>query len=162
MPGTEVSSGEFCRRLTQVQRDEVRHHLENGRGVAAYEDSRGRPAVVMTWGARDADVPGYPPAPYGDGTLSSWVPAPKSATPIRSPLMDRDQVPQIARPRVAPSYTEVPDVQFAMREGSHPRSRSGYITPGRYPVEAPEVAPQVQPQAPLSEEAAWWRDKLQG
>jgi hypothetical protein len=157
MVGRETSSGEFKRKLSDVQRVEVDHHLSQGRGVAAYEDSYGRPILVMTWGSRDADLPGYPPAHYGGGTLSTWVPAPKEATPLRSPLMGWEQPRQIARPRVSPAFTEVPEVRLEMRTSQHPRGNSEYITPllpGR------SAEPEQPVQQEVSKEASWWAKHL--
>jgi hypothetical protein len=153
----EVSPDQFKHRLSQEQRVEVDQHLASGRGVACYANDRGAAIVVMTWGARDADVPGYPPVSYGGGTLSTYVPAPKSATPRRSPLLDHEPPRQIARPRVSPAFTEHPDVQIEMRTSSRPRGNSEYISPSapRSPVEAEPVQP---PQ--VSEEVAWWARKL--
>jgi hypothetical protein len=124
--------------------------------VATYEDARGRQVLLMTWGDRSADVPGYPPAVFGGATLSAYVPAPKEAKPMRSPLIEWQQPQQIARPRVSPSVTEYPDI--AMRE--MPRGRTdGFIDPRRMlPGREPEQ--QQQPQQPETEEMAWWRDHL--
>jgi hypothetical protein len=157
MAAIEVSSSEFKRRLTDVQRAEVDQHLASGRGVACYASNRGAPMVVMTYGTRDADVPGYPPANYGGGSLSTYVPAPKSATPRRSPLLDYEPPRQIARPRVSPAFTETPQVTINMRTSAHPRGNAEYISPStpRSPVEAEPVQP---PQ--VSEEQAWWAARL--
>jgi hypothetical protein len=47
MAGVEVSSSEFKRRLSNVQRAEVDQHLAAGRGVACYANDRGAAIVVM-------------------------------------------------------------------------------------------------------------------
>jgi hypothetical protein len=153
----EVSSGEFKRRLSDVQRAEVDQHLAAGRGVACYANDRGAPVVVMTYGTRDSDVPGYPPASYGGGSLSSYVPAPQKTSARKSPLMDYEPPRQIARPRVSPAFTEHPDVQIEMRTSGRPSWGGEYISPRapRQPVEAEPVQP---PQ--VSEEVSWWQQRL--
>jgi hypothetical protein len=160
VPGSQVSSGEIKRKLTDSQRTEVDRHLAEGRGVATYEDAMGRQVLLMTWGDRSADVPGYPPAVYGGASLSAYVPAPKESAPKRSPLMDAlGGPPQVARPRVAPSHTEYPDL--AMRE--MPRGRTdGFIDPRRLlPGREPEpVEPPPQPQQPESEYVTWLRQHV--
>ena len=121
MPGVEMSSGQFKARLNDTQRAEVDQHLAQGRSVVCYEDQRGRPPIIMTWGTRDADIPGYPPGAFGGGTLASYVPAPQQARPRVSPaLMNREEIPQIHRPRVMPGFTEYPDVQLEMRTALTP------------------------------------------
>jgi hypothetical protein len=158
MPGVEVSSGEFGRKLTDAQRAEVAHHLSEGRGVACYIDGRGAPTVIVTWGTRTADYPGYPPATSGGGTtLDSYVPAPKANLPRQSPAMGWEPVPQIRRPQVAPTSTSFPEVLVSGRTSPHPRGNSEFITAQRLvPGREQEELPQTQ----LSEEVAWWRDHL--
>jgi hypothetical protein len=161
--GIEVSSGELKRRLNDAQRAEVDHHLASGRGVALFEDERGRPDLIVTFGARGCDIETrFPPSHYGRGALHSFVYAPVESKPMRSPLMEWEGgPPQIARPRVSPAFTEVPEVSINMRTSSHPRGHSGYITPGRYPVEAaPEPVLPQQPPRELSESEKWWSNKL--
>jgi hypothetical protein len=141
------------RRLNDAQRAEVDKHLSEGRGVALYGDEKGRPALIVTFGNRSCDLPGLPPSHYGRGELHSFVPAPKEAKPMVSPLLGCEEVPQIARPRVAPSQTQYPSVQIEMRTGRHPRGHNGYIDvlPGRGPEPEPAA-----PSEPLSPEEQWW------
>ena len=166
MPGVEVSSGELKRLLNETERAEVDHHLAAGRSVAIFGDERGRPALVVTYGSRDADLPNqYPPSHFGRGELQSYCPAPKKANPMRSPLMDWEGgPPQIRRPRVSPSFTEVPDVRITMREGNHPRAHSAsLINPERLlPSSGREPEAQVlpQPQEPPNEDVSWWAKQL--
>jgi hypothetical protein len=165
MPGQECSSGEIKRILNDNQRTEVDQHLAAGRGVAIYEDGRGRPILLMTYGSRDADIPNqFPPSHFGGGMLSTYVPVPKKANPMRSPLMDWEGgPPQIRRPRVSPSVTSYPSVDLSMRTSSHPRGNNEYITPLLPGREPEQVQPQVlPPPAPLSADAEWWRDQLSG
>ena len=167
MLGVEVSSGEFCRRLNDTQRSEVRQHLESGRGVAAYEDERGRVALLVSWGDRSADLPGLPPSHYGRGALHSYVPAPVKSRPMRSPLLDAvGGPPQIkAPPRVAPSSTEYPEVFINSRTSSHPRGNAnGYIEARpQLPGPGREQAPPPQPpQEPSTPDSQWWQDALRG
>lgn len=151
----EVSFNEFVARLGPEDRRAVQDALNSGMGMANYH------GLVLSYGRRGAAIETtFPPAAYGSAELGDFVsPIPNPATK-RSPLLDgvAGGVPQIARPRVAPSHTEYPDVQIETRTSRHPRGDSGgfidaqRFTPGR---EQEEV-----PQAPLSEEAAWWRDRL--
>jgi hypothetical protein len=150
----EVSPGEFKRGLSQAQRAEVDHHLAEGRGVAVYEDDRGRPVVVMTYGTKDADLPGYPPKMYGGGTLSSYVPAAVAARVMQSPATSWEPVPQVRRPRVAPSQTEHPQVLMEMRTSGHPGGNTKFITPVRYTPEG-----VVAPQEPEGENS-WYAARL--
>jgi hypothetical protein len=161
MPGIEVSANDLKRRLSDEQRREVDGHLASGKGVAIYADQRGRATTLVTFGTRDADLPGLPPGLWGGGELHSFVPAAVQSTQMRSPLMDAvSGPPQIRRPRVAPSYTEHPSVDIEMRTSRSPRSNNGYITPGR-PVETNEqVLPQQQPPRELSESEKWWRQHI--
>jgi hypothetical protein len=166
MVGQEVSSGEIKRRLNDAERAEIDRHLSEGKGVALYGDERGSAALIVTYGSRDADLPNqYPPSHFGRGELQSYVPVPKRANPMKSPLMEYEQPRQIARPRVSPSFTEVPDVRITMREGNHPRAHSAsLINPERLLPSSGREAEQVlpPPQEPLSEGARWWRDQLSG
>jgi hypothetical protein len=161
MPGRECSSGELKRLLSESQRLEVDRHMSQGLGVALYEDDRSRPILVVpTGGGRGYDIPGYPPAIYGGGTLSMFIPPQPKAGPVGSQYTPP---PQIRRPRVSPAFTEVPDVRIAMRESGNPRVHSEYLNaqrllPGREPE---QVLPQrEEAQQPLTEVERWWRDHL--
>jgi hypothetical protein len=160
MQGREVASGELKRRLNEVQRVEVDRHLSEGLGVALYEDSRGRPILVVpTGGGRGHDIPGFPPAMYGGGTLAMFVPPQPKARPLGSQY---SPPPQIARPRVSPTSTEYPDVRITMREGPHPRGHSaGFINPERLlPSSGREPEQVVPPAAPLPPDVEWWTKVL--
>jgi hypothetical protein len=157
MPGVEVTVADFKKRLTESQRLEVDAHLAAGRSVACYEDERGFPALIITHGTRDSDVPGLPPSNFGRGALHSYVFAPQAAQPKRSPLMDYEAPRQIARPRVSPSMTSHPDVQIEMRTSSHPRGNSEYITP-LLPGREPE--PVLLPPEPLTPDQRWYQDHV--
>jgi hypothetical protein len=106
VPGVEVSSGELKRRLSDAQRAEVDHHLSQGRSVACYEDQYGRPILVMTYGTRDADVPGYPPAVYGGGSLHSHVPRSSTSKTDAVASHELGAGPPDSPPQVSPSVTE--------------------------------------------------------
>jgi hypothetical protein len=156
MPGVEVSSAEMKRRLPDEQRSQVDAHLTAGRGVALYADQRGRASVLATFGTRESDFPGQPPGRWSGGELHSFTRAPAESKPLRSPLLDWQPVPQIARPPVAPSHTEWPSVEFSTRSGPHPRGNREYIDARRTPQQLQEE----EPPAPLSEAQAWWRTNL--
>jgi hypothetical protein len=159
MQGKQCSTGEMKRLLNEAQRLEVDRHVTQGLGVALYEDDRGRPILVVpTGGGRGFDIPGPPPAMYGGGTLKLFVPAQPQPRPLGSQYMPP---PQIARPRVAPTHTEYPQVQLAMRTSSHPRGKNGFIDAQRLlPGREPEPVLPPEPQLPLSEDQRWWRDHL--
>jgi hypothetical protein len=161
MPGTEVSSGELKRRLNDSQRAEVDHHLASGRGVALFEDDRGRPAMIVTFGGRGCDIETrFPPSHYGTGPLHSFTYAPVQSKPMRSPLMDWEQPRQIARPRVSPSTTFYPSIEIEMRTSRHPRGNSEFITP-LLPGRESEPQTPAPPAKPLSPSEQWWADHLQ-
>lgn len=50
MAGEESSPAEFKRRLPAPEREAVDRHLAAGHGLARYDDARGRPLVVISWG----------------------------------------------------------------------------------------------------------------
>jgi hypothetical protein len=158
MPASEVDAEEFCRRLSPEQVGDVRQHLASGRGLALYSDERSRPALIVTFGTRDSDVAGLPPAMYGGHSLSSYVPARPQARAMRSPLMDVViGPPQIHRPRVAPGHTEYPSVELSMRTSGRPRG--DYITP-LVPSRQPEPVPVPPAEPALTEDQRWWQDRL--
>jgi hypothetical protein len=85
MLGRECSTGEMKRLLNEAQRVEVDRHVSQGLGVALYEDVRGRPILVVpTGGGRGFDIPDFPPAMYGGGTLKLFVPAQPRPRPLGS------------------------------------------------------------------------------
>jgi hypothetical protein len=140
--------------LSDSQRAEVDKHLSEGRGVALYTNEKGtKPALFVTWGNSSCDLPGFPPSHYGRGELHSFVPAPTEARPMVSPLLLRDEVPQIRRPAVMASQTQYPSIQIAMREGPHPRGHNGYIDV--LPAQEAEREPATPPE-PLLPEQQWW------
>jgi hypothetical protein len=103
---------------------------------------------------------------YGGGELHSWVPVPAGSKPMVSPLLERDVIPQIRRPRVMPSETRYPDVSISMRQGPHPRGDADYVllpSRGRQPVALGEPEPQAPPEPAerLPPGAQWWADHLQ-
>jgi hypothetical protein len=158
MQGRQCSTGEVKRLLNEAQRVEVDRHVSQGLGVALYQDDRGRPILVVpTGGGRGFDIPGFPPALYGGGTLKLFVPPQPQPRPLGSQYIPP---PQIARPRVSPAFTEYPEVRIAMREGPHPRGKNnGFIdAQGLVPGREPEKV--LPPQPPLSEDQQWWRDHL--
>jgi hypothetical protein len=155
MAAREVNFDEFVRRLGPEDRRAVQDALNSGMGVARYG------GMNFSYGRRGAVIETtFCPAAFGSAELGDFVsPVPTPATK-RSPLMDAvGGPPQISRPRVAPSMTERPDVQFETRTSPHPRGdRGGFIdvqrfTPGREPQE--DV-----PEVPLSEGQRWLRDHL--
>ena len=125
-------------------------HLAAGHGLARYDDARGRPLVVISWGGgRDTDIAGLPPARFGQGTLSSYVVAPAEAKAMVSPLLSWDPVPQISRPPVAPSHTEY--------SGAHdPVMRTGVGNSEWINVERGQVQEELEPPAP----PGWWAQRL--
>jgi hypothetical protein len=163
VPGVQASSGEIKRRLDDTQRAEVDRHLKEGRSVALYADERGIPSLVVTYGNRSADLPNqYPPSHYGRGELVAYVPAPREARPMVSPLLGWEQPQQIARPKVMPGFTETPDVRINMREGPHPRAHSEFLNAQRnLPGREPEPEPQ-EPAAPLTSAQAFWVKAVSG
>jgi hypothetical protein len=156
MTARECSVEEFVRGLGPSQQMEVQANLDQGKGMALYRDAGGRAVVAVSYGPRGADIVGLPPKVYGGGELDLFVsprPAPAS---MRSPLLDYEPPPQVARPRVAPTSTAYPEVLISGgRTSSHPRGNAEFITPllpGR---------PQEEvPQAPLNESAQWLADRL--
>jgi len=153
---SEVGMSEFARRLTPQQTLELESALVRGQGLAMYSDSRGA-RTVFTFGTRDSDIVGLPPRLYGGGELEQFVNPLPQATTMKSPLLtNREEIPQIHQPRVAPFRTEYPEVLLSGRTSSHPRGNSEFITP-LLPSPRPEA---VQPSEPVSEEVAWWRDHL--
>jgi hypothetical protein len=155
MSAREVELQDFCNRLrlNDETRRRVHKALSQGMGVANYGNT------IITFGSRDADIFGLPPREYGGSELADFVaPAPVPASK-RSPLLDAvGGPPQVSRPRVAPSQTEYPEVLFAARSSPQPRGKKGYIDQRRFASRRePE---EVTEEVPVSEEAAWWRDRL--
>jgi hypothetical protein len=139
--------------MSQQDRHEVERALKAGMGMARFAEK------TVSYGTRNAYFPGLSPAMLDGSELSDFVsPAPVQASK-RSPLMDAvGGPPQIARPRVDPTVTERPDVQFEMRTSSHPRGDSEYLNAQRFaPGRAAEAA---QPQEPLTEEQQWFAQRL--
>lgn len=156
MPGRQVELNEFCAQMGRQERHDVEQALGNGMGVARYGDKS------VTYGRRDAFFAGLPPMALDGHELDTFVAPPQVPQVMRSPLMDATMgPPQIRRPRVSPTSTEYPDVQFELRQSNHPRgnaSKNGYIEvqrllPGREAAE---------PVLPESEETSWWRNRLRG
>jgi hypothetical protein len=162
MTATEVSVDEFCRRLPREQAEEVRQHLASGRGCALFggNDWRGQKSVE-TYGTRDADHKGYPPGNNGMGDpLIVFVSPPRESrlmvSPLKAALDDQNRVPQIHRPRTAPSQTWYPEVLISGRTSSHPRGAGEFVD--MHQRFSPSQ--RQEPEPPLSEEANWWRDRL--
>jgi hypothetical protein len=100
----EVSASEFLAKLPLSQHTQIEAALASGQGAALYVDWRGAGVVGITFGTREATLPGNPPKLYGGGELDVFVPPKQTPTRMRSPLLDAvGGPPQIARPRVAPS-----------------------------------------------------------
>jgi hypothetical protein len=163
MAGVEVSPADLKRLLPESQRAEVDRHLAEGKGVAIFADERGRATTLVSYGTRDADLPGPPPGLWGGGQLHSFVPAVRKASEMRSPLKaaieDQTRIPQIARPRVSPTQTSYPEVLVSGRVSSHPRGNGEYLNlvPGRA---AEPARPEPPSQEPLSEASQWWAQRL--
>jgi hypothetical protein len=168
MPGVQVSVAGIKRHLSDDQRRDVDAHLAAGQGVALYADERGRATVLVTFGTRDSDFPGLPPGLWGGGELHSFVPAPKQAQPMKSPLKaameDQGRIPQIAAPPRSSTVTSYPEVLISGRTSNHPRGdRGGYIDVERLlPDAGREPEAPTPPPAPLTEDAAWWARQLSG
>jgi hypothetical protein len=170
MPGQEVSASDLKRRLSAEQRPQVDAALKAGMGTALYADERGRATVFVTFGSRQADFPGLPPGLWGGGELHSYVPPQHEARPMVSPLKaaleDPERVPQIKAPPRGPSMTSYPEVLISGRNSSHPRGNSEYLNlrpSSRESAQPAEVLPP-QPQEPahLTDDVAWWQEKLAG
>jgi hypothetical protein len=152
----EVTANEFVARLSPQEQMEVQANLDQGMGMALYYDGRSSRHAV-SFGPRDADIVGLPPKMYGGGELDLFVSPRPAPANMRSPLLDAvGGPPQIRRPPVAPSQTSWPEVSITMRTSAHPRGDSEYISAQRW---VPEPHEEVS-EAPLSPEAAWWRDRL--
>jgi hypothetical protein len=136
--------------------------LKKNQGLALYRAHDGN-RVVVSFGTRDADLPGLCPSMLGDGSeLEVFVSPRPTPASMRSPLMDWDGgPPQIKAPPRSPSVTSYPEVLMSGRTSSHPRGNAEYITPllpsSREPAQPVEIQP---PSEPLSEGAKWWVDQL--
>jgi hypothetical protein len=139
--------------MGDADRRSVLEALDNGMGVARYG------GLNLTYGKRGAVIEGqYPPAMYGSSEIGDFCAPPPVPTSKRSPLLDAlGGPPQIRRPHVSPSQTERPAVEFETRVSNHPRS-GGFIEAQRFAVPGREQ--DVVPEVPVSEEVAWWRDRL--
>jgi hypothetical protein len=153
MTAREVSAEQFTARMNDADRRSVLEALGDGMGVARYG------GLNLTYGKRGAVIEGqYPPAMYGSSEIGDFVAPPPVPTSKRSPLLDAvGGPPQIRRPHVSPSVTEHPSVEFETRVSNHPRS-GGFIDAQRFAVPGREQ--QEVPEVPVSEEVAWWRDRL--
>jgi hypothetical protein len=154
MSARQVDVAEFVARLSAQDRHDVEQALTAGMGVARYG------GMNFSYGRKGAVIETkFPPAMYGSSELGDFVSPPPTPASMRSPLLDAvGGPPQIGRPRVSPSHTEYPDVQFETRTSSHPRGNSEYISPVRLvPGREP---PQPEAQVPLSEEQAWLARRL--
>jgi hypothetical protein len=118
--------------------------------------------LVVSFGSRDADLPyQHAPSHYGSGALHSYVPVPPKASPMRSPLMEWEGgPPQIKTPPRSQTHTSYPEVLISGRSSSHPRGedKRGWIEVERLRPGREEEA-QV-PQAPLTEDQAWWAQRM--
>jgi hypothetical protein len=162
MAGVEVTADELCRRLSPKHRAQVHADVAAGKGVAMYVDDRGRDIVAMTFGTKDSDLAGLPPARYGGGELSEFVSPLRTAASLRSPLMDYEPPIQIHRPRVSPSVTEYPEVLISGRTGPRPRGDGEFINARRGLLPGREQQlEEVLPQPELSESDSWWARRLQ-
>jgi hypothetical protein len=157
---TEVSPEEFAHKLGD--KAAVQEALKRSQGMAMFNDGRGN-RLAITWGTRDADLPGPPPRMYGGGELEMFVSPQKSSASMVSPLKaaidDQQRVPQIKAPPRSSTVTSYPDVLISGRSSAHPRGNSEYITPGR--PAPPEPPPPPAPQEPASDDIAWWAKQLQ-
>jgi hypothetical protein len=70
----EVTKDEFLARLAPQERSQIEAALAAGQGVALYVNGRGAGVVGITFGTREATLPGNPPKLYGDGELDVFVP----------------------------------------------------------------------------------------
>jgi hypothetical protein len=151
MAARECSVDEFTARMPAEDRRSIERALAEGFGVARFGITN------VTYGRRGAVIEGLPPAAYGGSELSDFVAPPPVPASKRSPLLDAlGGPPQITRPHVSPSQTERPAVEFETRVSNHPRS-GGFIDAQRF---APRREEPQQPQRELSENEAWWRDRL--
>ena len=123
----EVTMEEFARRLSPQQTLELESARVQGHGLAMYSDGHGK-RVAVTYGKRDSQIT-YQHAPKvlpnGGGELEQFVPAQQTPAQMQSPLKaaleDQTRIPQIHRPRVAPTQTQYPEVLLSGRTSSHPR-----------------------------------------
>jgi hypothetical protein len=158
----EVPIEKFLARLAAQEHSRIEAALASGQGAALYVNGRGAAVVGITFGTREATVPGNPPKLYGDGELDVFV-APKQPTAsMRSPLMDWQQPQQIAAPPRGQPQTLYPEVLFGGRTSSHPRGAAEFQSTARLlPGRGPEPEP-VEPQRHLTKEQQWWLDHLRG
>jgi hypothetical protein len=88
--------------------------------------------MVVSYGNRQADLPGMPPSGYGTGSLLAYCP-PRTQperlmrSPVMAALEDQQRIPQIPSRFVPASesttHTEHPQVLIETRTSSHPRPR---------------------------------------
>jgi hypothetical protein len=155
---SEVTAEQFAARLGD--RGAVDANLKAGKGMALYSDGRGT-RLAVSYGTRDADLPGLPPRLYGGGELEVFVRPQKSPASMRSPLMDWEGgPPQIKAPPRSSSVTSYPEILISGRTSAHPRGNAEFITP-LLPAREPEPT-QVSPPEPANEDVAWWRTHLTG
>jgi hypothetical protein len=156
----EVSAGEFLARLAAQEHSRIEAALASGQGAALYVNGRGAAVVGITFGTREATLPGNPPKLYGDGELDVFV-APKQPTArMRSPLLDYEPPRQIAAPPRGQPQTLYPEVLLGGRTSSHPRGNAEFQSTARLlPGREPEPA---EPQRPRTESEQWWLDHLRG
>jgi hypothetical protein len=98
----------------------------------------------------------------GDGSeLEVFVSPQKSPDSMRSPLLDWEGgPPQIKAPPKGQSQTQYPEILISGRTSAHPRGNSEFITPLFHGRES-EPTPVLPPE-PVSEDAAWWSQRLAG
>ena len=158
MPGREVDVNQFCARLGAEDRHAVQQALASGQGVARYGYR------TVSFGTRDAYLPGLPPMALDGTELGDFVAPVPSTAPKVSPLFAAVNnglgPPQIRRPRVSPSVTEHPLVEFETRTSQHPRADGGGFIDASQRFASRREEEVRQPQRELSESEAWWRDKL--
>jgi hypothetical protein len=131
-----------------------------GMGAALFGD--GDTKVVCSYGNWKADIPGQVPGNYGTLSLVGYTPPQPVEATMRSPLLDREEIPQIKAPPRGPSRTSYPGESFSLghveatgvtgQVEQNPHAHLGPSAPG--PQEEPPAPPE---QEPPNEGANWWR-----
>lgn len=150
----QVDVETFCARMNGQDRHEVQRALAAGMGMARDGDK------TVSYGTREAYLSGQPPKMLDGNELSDFVPATPTPASMVSPLKNAVMgPPQISRPRVDPSMTERPSVEFETRTSRHPRGDSEYLDAQRL-VPGREQEPEPLQPEPLTEGEAWLADRL--
>jgi hypothetical protein len=125
-----------------------------GMGAVCYGDGNTR--TVLSYGVPRAQLPStYPPANYGTMGLIAYCPARPVEATMLSPLMNREEIPQIRMPPRGPSRTVHPGEPFTL---GRPEEPNGQEPPNPLAHLAPsqQEAPPPPSESPGLSGAAWW------